>query len=111
MKKDCVYKVIIFCVCESMVWVAQACCSCPAGFSGCCNHITGTLYCLEDYIHSGLQDDEWKGCTKHLQIWNRPRKRNVESKPIDDFHLVKKEYGVEKRMKTNRINEWDCRPK
>ena len=89
MKKDRVYKVIIF-LCESTVRVAQACCSCPAGLSGCCNHVTGTLYCLEDYIHSGLQDDERKGCTERLQTWNHPRKRNVEPKPIDDVYLVKK---------------------
>ena len=109
MKKDRVYKVIIF-FCESTARVAQACCSCPAGLSGCCNHVTGTLYCLEDYIHSGLQDDERKGCTERLQTWNRPRQRNIEAMPIDDIHLVRKEYGVKKRIKAHRINEWDCRP-
>jgi len=108
MKKDYVYKFIII-LYESTVQVAQACCSCSAGLSGCCNHITGTFYCLEDYDHSGLQDDVLKGCTERLQTWNHPRKRTVEPKPIDDVHLVK-EYGVEKRMKTYRINEWDCRP-
>jgi len=81
------------------VKVAQACCSCPAGLSGCCNHVIGTLYCLEDYIHSGLQEDERKGCTERLQTWNHPRKRNVEPKPIDDVYLVKQEYGVEKQIK------------
>ena len=90
--------------------MAQACCSCPAGLSGCCNHVTGTLYCLEDYIHSGLQDDERKGCTERLQTWNRPRQRNIEAMPIDDIHLVRKEYGVKKRIKAHRINEWNCRP-
>ena len=40
-----------------------ACCSCPTGLSGYCNHVTATLYCLEDYIHLGLQEDEKKGCT------------------------------------------------
>ena len=43
--------------------VAKVCCSCPVGLSGCCNHVTATLYCLEDYIHSGLQVDDRKGCT------------------------------------------------
>jgi len=57
-----------------------------------------------------LQDDERKGCTERLQTWNQPRKRNIQPKPIDEVHLVKKEYGVKKRMKTYRINEWDCRP-
>ena len=40
----------------------------------------------------------------------RPRNRNMKPKPIDDVHLAIKEYGVEKRIKTHRINEWDCRP-
>ena len=66
---------------------------------------------MKDYIHSGLQDDERKGCTERLQTWNRPRHRNIEPKPIDDVHLVRKEYGTEKRMKAYRINEWDCRPR
>ena len=39
-------------------------------------HITATLYCLKDYIHLGLQDDEQKGCTERLQTWNQPRKEN-----------------------------------
>ena len=54
MRKDSVYNVPIF-IHES-AGVAQACCSCPAELSGCCKHVIGTLYCLEEsYIHSGLQ--------------------------------------------------------
>jgi len=74
---------------ESTARVAQACCSCPASLSGCCNHITGSLYSLEDYIHSGLQDDKWKGCTECLQTWNCPIKINAEQKLIGDVHLVR----------------------
>ena len=51
---------------------------------------------MEDYIHSGLQDDEWKECTERLQTWNHPRKRNTEPKPTDDVHMVRKEYGIRK---------------
>jgi len=39
-------------------------CTCPTGLSGCCNHVTGTLQCLEDYIYQGLQEEEKKGCTE-----------------------------------------------
>ena len=50
--------------------VAHACCSCPAGLSGCCNHVTATLYCLENNVHSGHQDDEQKRSTECLETWN-----------------------------------------
>ena len=78
MRKDRVYTVTIV-MQESNCSVATAYCTCTAGLSGCCNHITGTLYCLEDYIHQGLQDDERKGCTEHLQKWNQPRKQDTDA--------------------------------
>ena len=34
---------------ESTTYV-ESHCSCPAELSACCNHITATLYCLEEYI-------------------------------------------------------------
>jgi len=48
-----------------------ACCACPAGLPGCCNYMTATLYCLEDYIDCGLQEDEQKGRTERLKVWNQ----------------------------------------
>lgn len=59
---------------ESCVCVITAFCTCPAGLSGCCNHITATLYALEDYVHLGLREQEKLGCTEKLQTWNHPRK-------------------------------------
>ena len=109
MRKDRVYAVTIV-MQESTCSVTTACCTCTAGLSGCCNHVTGTLYCLEDYIHQGLQDDERKGCTERLQKWNRPRKQDADARPTDEVTLTKKVYGVEKRAKLHSINEWDCRP-
>ena len=109
MRKDRVYHVIIA-IHESTARAITACCSCPAGLSGCCNHITATLYCLEDYVHSGLQDDEQIGCTDRLQTWNQPRKRNVDARPTDEVTLTKEEYGLKKRLKVHQINKWDCRP-
>ena len=86
MRKDRIYHVVIV-ITESPARAITACCACPAGLSGCCNHVTATLYCLEDYIHSGLQEDEQKGCTDRLQVWNQPRKRNVAARPTDDVLL------------------------
>ena len=46
MRKDRIYNVIII-ICNSTADVSVAYCGCPAGLSGCCNHVTATLYCLE----------------------------------------------------------------
>ena len=109
MRKDRVYHVsVIIKECTSRVMCAY--CACPAGLSGCCNHVTATLYCLEDYFHLGLHEDEKKGCTDRLQTWNQPRKRCVEARPIDDVKLTKEHYGVKKNLKIHRVNKWDCRP-
>ena len=109
MKKDCIYHVKIV-VQKSPCSVNTAYCTCPAGLSGCCNHVIATLYCLEDYIHQGFQDEEKKGCTERLQVWNKPKLRNVVGWPTDEVKLTKKIYGVKKRPKLHTINEWDCRP-
>ena len=109
MRKDRIYNVTIF-LQESSAHVVKAYCVCPTGLSGYCNHVTATLYCLTDYIHSGLQGDEQKGCTECSQTWNPPRKRNVDPRPTDQVQLAKKEYGIEKRPKAHRINQWDCWP-
>ena len=109
MRKDRVYAVTIV-MQESTCSVATAYCTCTAGLSGCCNHVTDTLYCLEDYIHQGLQQDERKGCTERLQMWNQPRKQNVDARPTDEVTLTKKVYGIKKRAKLHSINEWDCWP-
>ena len=90
--------------------VALAYCTCPAGLAGCCNHITATLYCLEDYVGSGLREEEELGCTSRLQTWNQPRKCNVEPRPTDDVTLRKEVYGRKKRDKLHHVNKWDCRP-
>ena len=109
MRKDRVYTTVIV-LHNSTAHVASAHCTCPAGLLGCCNHVTATLYCLEEYIYSGLYEDDLKGCTDRLQKWNRPRKRNVEPRPTDKVTLSKQEYGIEKRAKVHRVNSWDCRP-
>jgi len=39
------------------------------------------LYCLEDYMHQGLQGKERKGCTERLQNWNPPKRTNEGGMP------------------------------
>jgi len=109
MRKDRIYKVFIL-MHQSSAKIFKAYCSCPAGLAGCCNHVTATLYCLEDYIHRGLRDDERQGCTERLQTWNQSTPRSSGARPTDDVKLIKHQYGVEKRARDKRINHWDCRP-
>ena len=109
MKKDRVYNTAII-LDEITARVANAHCTCTAGLSGCCNHVTATLYCLEEYIHAGLHKDEQIGCTDRLQTWNKPRKRSVEARSTDEVMMNKMEYGIEKRPKIHRVNSWDCHP-
>ena len=59
MRKDRIYNVIII-ICNSTAEVSVAYCGCLAGLSGCCNHVTATLYCLEHYFHEGLFEDDKK---------------------------------------------------
>ena len=109
MRKDRVYCVTVA-IKESTCRVVTAYCTCPAGLSGCCNHVTSTLYCLEDFVRRGLREEERMGCTEKLQKWNQPRKRNVDPRPTDDVVLTKAEYGKQKRSKVLHVNKWDCRP-
>lgn len=109
MRKDRVYFATII-MRESNARVVTAYCTCPAGLSGCCNHTTATLYCLEDYVHLGLREVERLGCTERLQKWNQPKKRNIEPRPTDDVWPHKTVYGKEKRSKFQHVNNWDCRP-
>ena len=45
-----------------------------------------------------------------LQTWNKPRKLDARPRTTDSVQLIKMQYGVVKRPKSHRINEWDCRP-
>ena len=51
--------------------VERAICVCPARLSGCCNHVTATLYCVENYFYLKHEEDQ-KGCTEKLQTRNQP---------------------------------------
>ena len=108
MRKDQVCCVTIA-IKESTCRVVTAYCTYPVGLLGCCNHITSTLYCLEDFVCRGLKEERM-GCTEKLQKWNQPWKRNVEPRPTDDVVLTKAEYGKEKYSNALHVNKWDCHP-
>ena len=82
MKKDKMYNVFTV-LSKLSAKVKTAFCVCPAGLSGCCNHITATLYCVEDYFRSGMDEEDKKGCTEKLQAWNQPRSKKVDARPTN----------------------------
>ena len=87
MRKDRVYAVTI--VLENVAaCVAHAFCVCPAGLSGCCDHVTATPYCLKDFVKRGLQEEACLGRTEKLQIWNWPRMCRVDPKPTERVHAA-----------------------
>ena len=64
---------------------------------------------MEDYFRSGMDEEDKKGCTEKLQTWNQPRNKKVDARPTNLVTLTEVVYGVEKRPKLHKINEWDCR--
>jgi len=109
MKKGKLYRVWIV-LSEHIARVEKAFCTCPAGLTGCCNHVTATLYCMEEYFRLKLNEYDQKGCTEKLQVWNILKSPKVDAHPINLVSLTKKIYGVEKRPKIYAVNKWDCRP-
>ena len=108
MKKDKMYNVFI--VLSKSAKVNTGFCVCPAGLSGCCNHVTATLHYVEEYFRSGMSEEDKKGCTEKLQTWIQPRSKKVDARITNLVSLTKFVYGVEKRPKVFKISAWDCRP-
>ena len=109
MKKNKMYNVRVV-LSNNTAHVCKAICDCPAGLSGCCNHITATLYCVQEYFHLKINEEDEKSCTEKRQSWNVSKKKKVDARPTKLVTLTKKVYGVEKRPKLCRVNQWDCRP-
>ena len=78
MKKGKVYSVKI--TLKSNGSVHQACCSCPAGIDGWCNHVTASLFALNSYGRAkedGEKDHEELPCTSKPCKWNVPRNQKI----------------------------------
>ena len=81
-KKDCVYPVNIV-IWELPCSVNITYYTCPAKLSDCCDHVTATLYYLEDYIHQWLKDKERRlhGTSSSMEL------QNVVGQPTDEVKL------------------------
>ena len=108
MKKNKMYNVRIV-LSKHTARVERAICVCPAGLSGCCNHITATLYCVEDYFRLKLNEEDQKAALKSCKP-GTSREKKVDAWPTNLVMFDKKVYGVQKRPKVCSINQWDCRP-
>ena len=76
MKKGKMYNVRVV-LSKNTAHVERAICVCPAGLSGCCNHVTATLYCIQNYFHLKINEEDEKGCTEKRQAWNQPQKKRL----------------------------------
>ena len=111
MKKDRVYE-LEMCIDTASSSVKRAECTCPAGRgpSGSCKHIAAFCYALEDFVRTRdkLDDNDEASCTSVLQQWNKPRKRRLDSKMVEDISFRNEKFNVE--SKRNPTDLFDPRP-
>lgn len=67
---------------------------------GSCKHIGAVCFAVEDFVRLrsrvlSLQDTDEVSCTSILQQWNKPRKRRLDSRMVDDISFVNKKYAAE----------------
>lgn len=111
MKKDRVYK-LQMCIDTNNSSVKGAECTCPAGRgpSGSCKHIAAFCFALEDFVRTRdkLEGNDQVSCTSVLQQWNKPRKRRLDSKMVEDISFRNEKFNVE--SKRNPTELFDPRP-
>lgn len=91
--------------------IQKACCGCPAGVDGRCNHVAATLFALEEFCKARAKEENEESCTSQKCQWNVPRKRKVELVPISKLKFRKHEYGKVKNSRPPVISpEQDVRP-
>ena len=85
MKKDRAYKIKISMTNSSDISLAECSCLAGRGPHGSSKHIAATLFTLENFstIRTEIQDDDNVSCPSKLQTWNEPRKRCLDSQPVN----------------------------
>ena len=96
MRKTEPYRARICLFRDGMVEVAY--CVCTAGLAGCCNHIAGLLYALEEFVRLGLCDEP-ESPTSRLCKWNKPRSKKVAPCKVADIRLSQSQFLKEKRSR------------
>ena len=92
MKKSVVYNCYI--VLNKVGKVMTAYDGCPAGVDGRCNHVTSTLFALEEFFkQNNISVQPSLSCTSKPCAWNIPRKRKVENQPVAHVKFRKHQHG------------------
>ena len=69
--------------------VYKATCSCPAGKSGYCNHVTALLYEIAEYSLNQLTEiPREKACTSVLRKWGVPGNKEVVKETVMKTTLI-----------------------
>ncbi|CAH3108065.1 unnamed protein product [Pocillopora meandrina] len=71
---------------------------CPAGVDGRCNHVTSTLFALEEFFKQSKAPVNPSltpalSCTSKPCAWNVPRKRKIDNLPIAKAKFKKHQHG------------------
>ena len=71
---------------------------CPAGIDGRCNHVTSTLFALEEFFKQSKAPVNPSltlaiSCTSKPCVWNVPRKRKIDNLPIAQAKFRKHQHG------------------
>ena len=73
--------------------IQKAFCPCPAGNDGCCNHLTASLFAMEDIFNKTVNmkktDTDQLPCTSTPCTWNVPKKRKQEPSTIQGVNFQK----------------------
>lgn len=114
MKKDRVYVLKVQINIDSSS-VTKAECTCPAGCgpTGSCKHIAALCFAIEDFIRTrdtalSIECEGQISCTSVLQQWNRPRKRRLDSKMVEDISFRNEKYACEPKRSPAEV--FDPRP-
>ena len=96
MKKTVLYNCyIVFNKCGSVMTAFDGC---PAGIDGRCNHVTSTLFALEEFFKQSKAPvnpslTPATSCTSKPCVWNVPRKRKIDNLPIAQVKFRKHQHG------------------
>ncbi len=78
-------------------------CSCPAGLSGCCVHISATLWTLNK-LGSNRGPSTSQPCA-----WNSPAKKKEPTK-VQELHIERHDSAKQEKRQRQPVHEFDPRP-
>lgn len=101
----------VYIIFSSFAPVLNAYCACPAEIDGQCNHVSATLFALEEYCKEMDKNDQ-ELCTSKSCKWNVPRKRKETVTTISQMTIQKHDYSKrqKKEWKSLILTDQDERP-